>query len=538
MNIKPTGLKGGDKIQRIQNLMTKLSPLNESTTNSSLEHIKYGPDDTVYGIIRENHTYFIKTANKTNDKLTSGDFEYIGGLQNKMDESYRSYEDALRHLNMMFKDLNESYGIRENINLFKSDFLLEGSKKKTIKNEQEEETTFKLKVDAPEATPTPMDTTTPDMGEVPTDDMSTDVPTDLPTDDMEMGDETDVPDDTEGDEDTGDLEKDIQRLTGKIGQKMRELDEPDAELEKYVLNSIMSALNLDDMDEDFKEDLISKLEGEDEGEETSDETTTEEEPTETEEVPEESTETEEVPEETPMKAEGRVISKKTLLENLKNKKSLEVKLKKTVKESDDFDYRRDFLGNKEEEEFVRGKRPNKFLKNPNLPDDDFLDEVTKMDVYEPNELAAKATTLGKGNYGVRDPKTGHIKSISVNEDENIYEIELDEDSMEEGNAFTRMLSKTKKGEKFNLGGRSYTDKSDYDELDESDIEEYYSPDEDRDYPESYYGGGTRYKSAKYDAMNYDKGIDIEFNDEKETDEKEVTETRQRRFKPFQPKKSR
>ena len=38
---------------------------------------------------------------------------------------------------------------------------------------------------------------------------------------------------------------------------MRELDEPDAELEKYVLNSIMSALNLDDMDEDFKEDLKS-----------------------------------------------------------------------------------------------------------------------------------------------------------------------------------------------------------------------------------------------------------------------------------------
>ena len=551
MNIKPTGLKGGDKIQRIQNLMTKLSPLNESTTNSSLEHIKYGPDETVYGIIRENHTYFIKTANKTNDKLTSGDFEYIGGLQNKMDESYRSYEDALRHLNMKFKDLNESYGIRENINLFKSDFLLETTKKKTIKNEQDEETTFKLKVDAPEATPTPMDTTTPDMGEVPTDDMSTDVPTDLPTDDMEMGDETDVPDDTEGDEDTGDLEKDIQRLTGKIGQKMRELDEPDAELEKYVLNSIMSALNLDDMDEDFKEDLISKLEGE--TEETSDETDTEEvpeEPIDDEEVPmEEPTDTEEVPEETPMKAEGRVISKKTLLENLKNKKSLEIKLKKTVKESDEFDYRRDFLGNKEkpefdyrrdflgnkeEEKFVRGGRPSKFLKNPNLPDDDdFLEEEETITNYKDvNDFKTNNPKLApKSKFSVTGVEGNFMKEM--NEDETIYEIELDEDSMEEGNAFTRMLSKTKKGEKFNLGGRSYTDKSDYDELDESDIEEYYSPDEDKEYPKSYYEPGTRYKSP-----NYDKGIDIEFNDEKATDEKEVTETRQRRFKPFQPKRSR
>lgn len=588
MNIKPTGLKGGDKIQRIQNLMAKLSPLNESTTNSSLEHIKYGPDNTVYGIIRENHTYFIKTANKTNDKLTSGDFEYIGGLQNKMDESYRSYEDALRHLNMKFKDLNESYGIRENINLFKSDFLLEETKKKTTKNEQEEETTFKLKVDAPEATSTPMDTTTPDMGEVPTDDMSTDVPTDLPTDDMEMGDETDVPDDTEGDEDTGDLEKDIQRLTGKIGQKMRELDEPDAELEKYVLNSIMSALNVEDMDEDFKEDLISKLEGE--TEETSDETDTEEvpeEPIEGEEVPEESTDTEEVPEETPMKAEGRVISKKTLLENLKNKKSLEVKLKKTVKESDEFygkfrDEDDDWLSNLsnkrskisdtedwEEEEFddyesFSSKNPNhnnwfsgtknpegskmmfnrykddygplsirkKMIKNPNLPDDeDFLEEEETITSYKDlNDFKTNNSKLApKSKFSVTGVEGNFMKEM--NEDETIYEIELDEDSMEEGNAFTRMLSKTKKGEKFKLAGRSYTDKSNYDELDESDIEEYYSPDEDKEYPKSYYEPGTRYKSP-----NYDKGIDIEFNDEKATDEKEVTETRQRRFKPFQPKK--
>lgn len=40
--------------------------------------------------------------------------------------------------------------------------------------------------------------------------------------------------------------------------------------------------------------------------------------------------------------------------------------------------------------------------------------------------------------------------------------EMDEE-MEEGNAFTGALAKTKKGDKFNLGGKSYTDRSDLEE---------------------------------------------------------------------------
>lgn len=47
-------------------------------------------------------------------------------------------------------------------------------------------------------------------------------------------------------------------------------------------------------------------------------------------------------------------------------------------------------------------------------------------------------------------------------EETIYEVEVDEE-MEEGNAFTNMLRKTKKGEKFKLGGKEYTDKSNLEE---------------------------------------------------------------------------
>ena len=69
--------------------------------------------------------------------------------------------------------------------------------------------------------------------------------------------------DDEGD-DEEDSTKKIQKLTGKIGQAIRELDEPDAELEKYVINSIISALHLDQFSDEDIEDIISKLEGEDE----------------------------------------------------------------------------------------------------------------------------------------------------------------------------------------------------------------------------------------------------------------------------------
>jgi len=69
----------------------------------------------------------------------------------------------------------------------------------------------------------------------------------------------------EGGEDDGDgYTKKIQKLTGKIGQLLRDKDEPDAELDKYVINSIISAINWEDIPDEDVEDIIAKIEGEDE----------------------------------------------------------------------------------------------------------------------------------------------------------------------------------------------------------------------------------------------------------------------------------
>jgi len=121
-NIRPIGLKGNDQIDRMIELMGK-SPINENKTHSVLELTKLGPDGKIYGIVRENHQYFIKTAiNK--DNLSVDDFKYIGGLSNISEGEYHSYSKAAKQLNLKFIGLNESLGIKNKINILKNDDLI------------------------------------------------------------------------------------------------------------------------------------------------------------------------------------------------------------------------------------------------------------------------------------------------------------------------------------------------------------------------------------------------------------------------------
>jgi hypothetical protein len=93
----------------------------------------------------------------------------------------------------------------------------------------------------------------------------------MPADDMGMddmgGEDTpEVPE--ESDENV--TFKTIQKLTGKLGQKIRAMEDAGEEISskdaKYVINSILSALE-DNLEEDDRLDIVSKLEGEEEGDE-------------------------------------------------------------------------------------------------------------------------------------------------------------------------------------------------------------------------------------------------------------------------------
>jgi hypothetical protein len=268
--------------------MGKMQPLNENTSLSELELIKKGPNNVIYGVVRENHKYFIKTTNKTSGKIVAEDFDYIGGLQNKFSEAYDSYASATKQLNLKFDMLNESLGINTHTNILESDgvragfgFVVEeeleeedkpdfldldkdGDKEESMKkaakdaknesDEEIEEQKSVLKVDAPApaepAMEEPVEDEVDDFG-------GEELDMEEPAMDMEEPAMDDEGDDEE------DSTKKIQKLTGKIGQAIRELDEPDAELEKYVINSIISALHLDQFSDEDIEDIISKLEGED-----------------------------------------------------------------------------------------------------------------------------------------------------------------------------------------------------------------------------------------------------------------------------------
>lgn len=121
--IRPTGLKGNEKLNRMRKLMGVTS-INESSSRSVVELNKIGPDGKVYGIVRENHEYYIKTAdNKPN--LVVEDFKYIGGLKNKKSVVYESYAKAIKQLNLRFISLNEALGSNDEVNTFKNDMILE-----------------------------------------------------------------------------------------------------------------------------------------------------------------------------------------------------------------------------------------------------------------------------------------------------------------------------------------------------------------------------------------------------------------------------
>lgn len=121
--VKPTGLKGNEQMDRIKELMG--TTINEERKNSVIELTKIGPDGRVYGIVRENHDYYIKTTDKKSN-LIAEDFNYIGGLQNKKQEAYPTYAKALKQLNLKFLSLNESFG-GPRVNVFQDDNLQENA---------------------------------------------------------------------------------------------------------------------------------------------------------------------------------------------------------------------------------------------------------------------------------------------------------------------------------------------------------------------------------------------------------------------------
>lgn len=261
-DLKPLGsekLQGMDKIKRMLEISKFKENIPQPINETSKDQYRITlADGNEYQIVREKTGYIIKKT------ISESVAEYIDPIKHR--KYYSSYSQALKRLNLMAKETNTLFENEEGISLF-------------------EQKKFVLKTPKPAAPPPPQD----EVENVPTppppaDDMGMgatppppppaeggeDMGMDVPPPPAEEEEGMDMGMDQEGMDTGGEDEvvtfKSIQKLVGRLGQKLRTIasDEENKMTSKdikYVINSILSALNLDDLDEDDREQIINKFEG-------------------------------------------------------------------------------------------------------------------------------------------------------------------------------------------------------------------------------------------------------------------------------------
>jgi hypothetical protein len=265
-DLKPLGsekLQGQDKLKRIM----EIARFNESIPTNINETAKTEFDRTLadgnnYQIVKERQGYIIKKT------ISESDTDYIEPMKNR--KYYSSYSQALKRLNLVAGEINRLNENEEGVSLYgeQKKFVL-----KTPKPAPEELPAPAAEVPmAPPPVPSPELPPSP-MGDVPPSEGGEELPMgdDLG---MEAGDEDMGMDSEEGQ----DMEekvtfKSIQKLTGKLTQKIRTLDNEEgmtSENIKYVINMVLSSLDLKNLSEEDKEDIMGKFEEAEEREEGSD----------------------------------------------------------------------------------------------------------------------------------------------------------------------------------------------------------------------------------------------------------------------------
>jgi truncated hemoglobin YjbI len=262
-DLKPIGsekLQGLEKINRILEIARYKenipSNLNET---SRVEFERVLADGNQYEIVKEKSGYVIK-------KRVDESLEYIEPMKNR--KHYGSYSAALKRLNLIAGEVNRLTENVEEVSMYN----LGEQKKFTLK-------TPKPAMPAPEL-PMPPAAPEADSMDAPLDDAALDAPEGEEMDfDMDLDTpEGDMDVDMSAEEEPMDDQeevtfKTIQKLTGKLGQKIRMMNDSvgmTSEDVKYVINSLLSALDLSKLDEEDQEDIMAKFEEDQESDYDSD----------------------------------------------------------------------------------------------------------------------------------------------------------------------------------------------------------------------------------------------------------------------------
>lgn len=251
--LKPIGsekLQGQAKINR----MLEIAMYKENTPQpiNETNRIDYGiemADNLKYFIAKEKNGYVIKRG------LNESTADYIEPMKNR--KYYRGYADALKKINLIAKEVNTLNNVKEQLALF-------GEQKK-----------YTLKTPQPPA-PAPVSAVPDAPPPVPEPELPP-APTEMPSDtapDMPVGDEMggldlggaeaplEAPEAPEAEEEPLTF-KSLQKIVGKLTQKTRLYDREEgltSDEIKYLINMVISSVDLNNLNAEDKEDILGRLE--------------------------------------------------------------------------------------------------------------------------------------------------------------------------------------------------------------------------------------------------------------------------------------
>ena len=236
-DLKPVGsekLQGDDKIKRILELAYYNQKSSKPSQNKTAELVKESSNG-VYGIVREKDGYYVKKG------LNEQTLDYIGGLFMKNKNRFTSYAEALKRLELLkSQELNEEV----------TRYVLKPNKPKEEAIAPEEPM-----ADGPMASAEP-------SAELPADEPAAPVAEPSAEPGAESGAEPELSPE-EGKR--SDYMAEIQKYAGKLGQELRD-QQPKMESDdiKYVLNMIISAVDLDILDDEDIEEIGKKFDRDEE----------------------------------------------------------------------------------------------------------------------------------------------------------------------------------------------------------------------------------------------------------------------------------
>jgi hypothetical protein len=271
--------------------LNKLADVKPSVKESQIRNLgtlidyKRAPDGVAYGIVKENHEYFIKKGGTKKDPNVT-DFAYIGGLGNIKDYKYQSLSEADKQRNFIFHDISEAKTLKPNKTKTKM-VITEGAKEEIDQAtskvpeldaatsaektapEGSAEMTAGLETEpatGPEAGP---ETPAGDATEVPAGD-ATELPADsteeLPADSTEelpASDTEEKPTDTEEKPEGEEELSDMQSKVGKIASEIKSSDLDTSELTWLLKTFVKGFLPNKDEKEDASANKMAKIDDED-----------------------------------------------------------------------------------------------------------------------------------------------------------------------------------------------------------------------------------------------------------------------------------